>query len=118
MNVSPEAIALSLFNQAVNDTSMEIKLLTVFGGEGDTNPNYIREFLKGKLETQAQTIKILATYEVNRFIQDEMFEVCELLNETSDELRELNPDQFETLMALWSNESTDIKGTINSAKRL
>ena len=47
-----------------------------------------------------------------------MFEISELLIETRDALRDLDPDQFQTLMALWSNESTDIKGTINSAKKL
>lgn len=47
-----------------------------------------------------------------------MFEISELLIETSDSLRDLDPDQFETLMALWSNESTDIKGTINSPNKL
>jgi hypothetical protein len=118
MNASPEEIALSLFNQAIKDTSMEIQLLKAFGGEGESNPNYLREFLKGKVETQAQTMKILATFESDRFIQSEMFEISQRLLETSDELRDLNPDQFKTFMAIWGDDSTDIKGTINSAKRL
>ena len=118
MNASNEEIAVSLFNQAIRDTANELKLLEAFGGAGENYPNYPREFLKEKVETQAQTIKILATFEPERFIQAEMFEISELLIETSDELRDLEPDQFETFMALWSNESIDIKGTINSAKRV
>ena len=118
MNASNEEIAVSLFDQAIRHTANELKLLKAFGGAGENYPNYPRDFLKEKVETQAQTIKILATFEPDRFIQAEMFELSELLIETSDALRDLNPNQFETLMALWSNESTDIKGTINSAKKL
>ena len=118
MNASNEEIAVNLFNQAIRDTANELKLLKAFGGAGENYPNYPREFLKEKVETQAQTLKILATFEPDRFIQAEMFEISELLIETSDALRDLEPDQFETLMALWSDESTDIKGTINSAKKL
>ena len=118
MNASIEEIAVSLFNQAIRDTANELKLIKAFGGAGENYPNYPREFLKEKVETQAQTMKILATFEPDRFIQAEMFEISELLIETSDALRELEPDQFKTLMALWGKESTDIKGTINSAKKL
>ena len=118
MNASNEEIAVNLFNQAIRDTANELKLLKAFGGAGENYPNYPREFLKEKVETQSQTLKILATFEPDRFIQAEMFEISELLIETSDALRDLEPDQFETLMALWSDESTDIKGTINSAKKL
>lgn len=68
MNASIEEIFVNLFNQAISDTSIEIKFLNAFGGEGENNPNYPREFLKGKVETQAHTIRILASYESDRFI--------------------------------------------------
>ena len=115
MNASNEEISVSLFNQAIRDTANELILLKAFGGTGENNPNYPREFLKENVETQAQTIKILATFEPVEFIQAEMFEISEILIDTCETLSDLGPNQFETLMALWSNESTDIKGTINSA---
>jgi hypothetical protein len=53
MKASNEEIAVSHFNQAVKDTSNELKVLKAFCGEGESNPNYPTEFLGEIVEPQA-----------------------------------------------------------------
>lgn len=113
-------ILLSMFNRAIKDAKTEASFSKTFGpyeGAGD-EPGYLRFYLVHFIKAQSRTLRVIATFETYREDQIMRFELAEKLWHIASILTDFTPEQIDNLLILWGDESTDIDGTIHSARVL
>ena len=122
----PNEVAVALFSGAISDirgVAIILEHTDTKNGKNiykDNTENFITltTVFENMLDQQVKTLRILATFELDSEEMNSKFESSSILEKARTQIKDVTGAAFENLLSFWSNDSIDIIGTIESAKRI